>query len=456
MVVPTDRANGGGRDDHRHVSHVSRGRSFETLRRFVVIEPHEMTAVAWSWLFFFTVLTAYYVLRPIRDDMGVAGGVQNLPWLFAGTLTGMLVANPAFGFVATRVARERLVSIGYRFFAINLLLFFVFLSATTGGGNVWAGRVFFVWTAVFNMFAVSIFWSVMTDSFAPAQGKRLFGLIGVGGTIGAITGAGLTSTLVGIIGAANLLLVSAGLLEVASFAARRVFRHSVRDTGATPTPERESALGGSAWDGLRRTVSEPYLFGIACHIVLYTVLTTFLYFQQATIVDATFTDRVARTRFFANVELSVNTITLLTQLFLTARIVRIFGLPTALAYLPALSLIGFLALGFMPTIAVLMTFQVIRRGSEFGIARPSREVLFTSVPPADRYKAKNFIDTVVYRVGDQIGAWSHALLVSIGLGISGVSAVASGLAVIAIGVAIWLGRRQRALESGERVLAGSG
>ncbi len=418
------------------------------LQRLIQVQPAEVVAVGWSWVFFFCVLTAYYVIRPIRDDMGVAGGVQNLPWLFTGTLIGMALANPAFGFIATRMSREALVSAGYRFFAANLVVFFGILHLTSEAHMVWAGRFFFIWTAVFNMFAVSIFWSVMTDAFSTGQGKRLFAFIGAGGTIGGITGAALTSGLVGIIGAANLLLVSAVLLEAAAFAARRVFRESVRSRREEPAdPTLDKALGGRAWDGFTRTFANPYLTGIALHVVLYTLLTTFLYFQQATIVDAVIADRVARTRFFANIDLTVNVITLLTQSLATGHLVRIFGLTTALAFLPALSLVGFLVLGATPTVMVLMTFQVLRRSSEFAIARPSREVLFTSAPRQDRYKAKNFIDTFVYRTGDQVGAWSYAALTAVGLGVTGTSGVGAAMSAVAIGVAIWLGWRHRRMVS---------
>jgi AAA family ATP:ADP antiporter len=416
----------------------------DRLRRLVPIEPRERAAVSWSWAFFFSVLTAYYVIRPIRDDMGVASGVENLPWLFTGTLVSMAAVNPIFGFLAARMARARVVSLGYRFFAANLVAFFLLFRFVTGEHGIWAGRVFFVWTAVFNMFAVSMFWSVMTDVFSAAQGKRLFGFIGAGGTLGSIAGSSLTSGLVGIVGAANLLLVSAALLEVAAFAARRIFGESKEKlSGTEAAAASESPLGGRAWDGFQRTASDSYLRAIALHLVLYTVLTTFLYFQQAVIVDAAIADRVARTRFFANVDLTVNLITLTTQSLATGHLVRLFGLSSALAFLPALSLAGFAALGFAPGISVLMAFQVLRRSSEFAIARPAREVLFTVAERPDRYKAKNFIDTFVYRAGDQIGAWSYALLAALGLSVSGVSAVAVGIACFAFALALWLGRRQR-------------
>jgi AAA family ATP:ADP antiporter len=410
----------------------------------VDVQPAEYASVGWSWLFFYSVLTAYYVLRPIRDDMGVAGGVENLPWLFLGTLTGVALSTPAFGYLASRLPRERLVTASYRFLALNLVLFFALFHAARPEQIVWAGRAFFIWVAVFTMIANSIFWSVMADAYSVSQGRRLFGFIGVGGTLGAITGSSLTATLVGVMGAANLMLVSAALLEVSARAARRVFRTAPRDGRRAPRPEStEAALGGRSLDGLRHTLRDSYLRGIALHLLLFTALTTFLYFQQATIVDAAIADRVERTRFFAQIDLMVNVLTLLTQSLATAHLIRIFGLTAALCYLPALSVLGFAALGAHTTVGVLMVFQVLRRAGEFSIAKPAREVLFTVVPRADRYKAKNFIDTFVYRAGDQITAWGYTALLALGVGVPGTSVVAVVLGLVSIGVAVWLGRAHR-------------
>ncbi len=368
------------------------------LQRLVDVRPGELAAVAWAWLFFFAVLSAYYVIRPIRDDMGVAGGVENLPWLFTGSLTGMLLANPPFAYLVARMPRARFVSWGYRFFALNLVAFFALLTWGPAAQQVWIGRGFFIWTSIFNMFVVSIFWSVMADVFAPGQSKRLFGFIGAGGTIGGIAGAALTSQLVGVLGAANLLLVSALLLEVASLAARALFKAprtaTAAEDGGAAAVQPEEAIGGAVWDGMRRAFTDPYLLNVTLNMLFFTVLTTFLYFQQAAIVDATLSDRAARTRFFANIDLAVNVLTLATQTFATGRAVKRWGVAAALAFLPVLSVAGFGVLGLAPTIAVLMTFQVLRRAGNFAVARPAREVLFTVVPRADRYKAKTFIDTV--------------------------------------------------------------
>ena len=419
------------------------------LQRLVDVRPNELAAVAWSWLFFFAVLSAYYVIRPIRDDMGVAGGVQNLPWLFTGSLTGMLLANPPFAYLVARLPRARFVSWGYRFFALNLIAFFALLQWGPPAQQVWIGRGLFIWTSIFNMFVVSIFWSVMADVFAPGQSKRLFGFIGAGGTIGGITGAALTGWLVGPIGAANLLLVSSVLLEVAALAARRLFAQPrtatpMEDGAAAAGPAGpERAIGGTIWEGMRRAFADPYLLNVTLNMLFFTVLTTFLYFQQATIVDAAYTDRATRTRFFANVDLAVNVLTLLTQTFATGRAVKRWGVAAALAFLPVLSVVGFGVLGLAPTIAVLMTFQVLRRAGNFAVARPSREVLFTVVPRSDRYKAKTFIDTVVYRAGDQLGAWAFAPLAALGAGVAGISSVAVVLASLSVVNAIWLGRKMQ-------------
>ncbi|MCC7124795.1 MAG: MFS transporter [Acidobacteria bacterium] len=411
------------------------------------IKPKEATAVAWSWLFFFSVLSAYYVLRPIRDDIGVAGGVQNLPWMFTASLVGMLLANPPFAFLAARLPRRVFVSTAYRFFSLNLIGFFVALHLVAPEQQIWVARVFFVWLSVFNMFVVSIFWSVMADAFTAEQGQRLFGLVGAAGTIGAVTGAATTSLLIAPLGRMNLMLVSVVLLEVAALSARRLLRFAaVGEAGAAPrlTEEEQAAgMGGSVWEGMRRTLTSAYFVNITLHMLLFTILTTFLYFQQAALVDVAMTDSAERTRFFANIDLLVNLITLTTQMFATGWFMRAFGIVAALAFLPALSVLGFSTLGLAPSIGVLMAFQVLRRAGNFAINRPAREVLFTVVSSEDRYKTKGFIDTFVYRAGDQLGAWAYAPMAAIGLGIPGISAVGVVLAVLSVVNAVWLGTRWR-------------
>ena len=424
------------------------------LRKLGVREE-ESAAVGWSWLFFFTVLSAYYVIRPIRDDIGVASGVETLPWLFTGSLVGMLLANPLFAFVAARLRREWSVSLAYGFFALNLLAFFAVLDTSAPGRGIWTGRVFFVWTSVFNIFVVTIFRTVMVDVFSDDQGRRLFGLIGAAGTIGSITGSALTSWLVAPLGAANLLLVSAALLQVAAFSARRLFRLAARAGGRTTDSaavDRTAGIGGGAWEGARRALTDRRFLNITLHMLFFTVLTTFLYFEQAALVDQAIADRTVRTRFFANIDLIVNLLALVTQTFATGWFIRLFGLTAALLFLPIVSVAGFGLLALVPTVTVLMVFQVVRRAGNFAVNQPAREVLFTVVPPRDRYKTKSFIDTFVYRAGDQLGAWAYAPMAAIGFGTTGISLVAIALGIASAVNALWLGRQHDAhrAAAGER------
>jgi AAA family ATP:ADP antiporter len=415
------------------------------LIRFEV-RPHERRALGWSLLYIFSVLSAYYVLRPIRDEMGVHAGIDKLPWLFTGTLAAMLAASPLFALAVKRLPRVRFISATYRFFGANLLLFAALFALATPEQNVWLGRAFFIWVSVFNLFVVSVFWALMVDVFDSEQGKRLFGFLAAGATLGAIAGSTITATLVRELGPTTLLFASIVLLEVAVLAVRRLSRLSDSVTRTRESTE-ESPIGGSVLAGISHTLRSPYLLNVCLFMLLFTVLSTFLYFQQATIARDYFTERAARTAFFAQVDLAVNVLTLSVQLFLTARLLRTFGVALTLGILPLLSVLGFAALAAAPVIAVLVAFQVLRRAANFALARPARELLYTVISREDKYKAKTFIDTVVYRAGDQVGSWSYLGLSTLGLGIAGVSAVAVPLAALWLANSLWLGRRQRRLAS---------
>ena len=423
------------------------------LARLVDVRPGEGRALAWSWAYIFAILASYYVLRPIRDQMGIAGGLENLPWLFLATLVGMLALNLPFAWLVKRLPRARFVPLTYRFFALNILGFAVAIYAFRGESEVWVGRVFFVWLSVFNLFVVSIFWATVVDVFTRDQGKRLFGFIAAGATLGAISGSAVTATLARDVPTWGLLIAAAVLLEVAVFAMRGLARLSDR-LHAVPTGEERGpgAIGGSVIAGITRTVRSPYLLNIALFLLLFSVTSTFLYFQQAAIAKASFPDRAAQTAFFASVDLAVNALTLGVQLFLTGRITRAIGVGPTLALLPAASVLGFAALTVSPTITAIVAFQVLRRAGNFAISRPIREVLFTSVPREDRYKAKAFIDTVVYRTGDQVGAWSYTGIAALGLGGTAVALVAIPLSAAWLANSLWLGRaqalRQREAEDG--------
>ncbi len=436
------------------------------VARLTGARPEETGIVLLSAAYFFCILSAYYVMRPIREEMGVAGGVENIPWLFTATLAAMLVAHPIFAAIVSRWPRKRFVSITYRFFILNLFVYYLLLNNVGDGpAAVWVGRSFFVWISVFNLFVVSVFWSFMTDIYRERQSRRLFGLIGVGGTLGGIVGSSITAILVGEVGPAALLWFSILLLECAVRCVRGLDRRVGRlraasDAGAQADPARgragatdageasrpdDEVIGGTALEGIRRVLASPYLLGICAFMLLFTIGSTFLYNIQAEIMSRTFSDPAVRTSVFARIDLAVNVLTLFTQLFLTGRIMKWLGVGFTLAILPLLSVAGFLALGAAPVFLVFVVFQVLRRAGNFAVAVPTREVLYTVLPRRDKYKAKNFNDTFVYRAGDQLGAWSFAGLGALGLGTAALAWFMAPVAGVWLVVALWLGRRQREL-----------
>ncbi|MGQ0766024.1 MAG: NTP/NDP exchange transporter [Gemmatimonadota bacterium] len=413
----------------------------------------EMPVVLWASAYYFLVLCAYYVIRPIRDDMGAASGVENLAWLFTGTMVGMFIVHPAYTALVSRMPRGRFIAWAYRFFILNLIVFYLVFRSVDPAQSIWVGRVFFIWTSVFNLFVVSVFWSLIADLFRPGQGRRLFGMVAVGGTVGAMLGATITTTLVGVLGSLNLLVVSALILEGAVHASRVLDRKEVELKSAeeaeglvpaaavVPTESRE-VIGGGVWDGVRRVLSTPYLLGIAALILFYTISSTFLYFQQVDIVERVFgDDRDTRVRVFGSMDIAVNVLTLFAQLFLTGRVMKWLGVGFALAFLPVVTLVGFGVMSLAPTLAVLVVFQVMRRAGNFAIQRPAREALFTVVERRDKYKAKHFSDTFVYRLGDQVGAWSYTWMGVFGLGLSGLAFSMVPLSAAWIVLTVWLGRQ---------------
>lgn len=419
------------------------GLAWRLLRRVIDVRPEEVPTLVWCWLYIFAVLSSYYIMRPIRDEMGVAGGVANLQWLFTGTLLGMIVLNLPFAWLVKTLPRRRFIPLTYRFFALNIILFAALLYVADAAQTVWVGRVFFIWVSVYNLFVVSIFWQTNVDLFSPEQGKRLFGFIAAGATLGAIAGSALTAALARVVSPIALLLGAAVLLELAVFAVGRLFRLSP-GLSHRPASGEERPIGGSILAGITHALRSPYLVNVSLFILLFAVTSTFLYFQQAGIVARSFADRGAQTAFFATIDLAVNTLTLIVQLFFTGHILVLLGVALALAFLPLLTMIGFGALVFAPTLSAIAAFQVLRRAGDYAIARPTREVLFTVIPREDRYKAKSFIDTFVYRLGDQLGAWGVAALRALGAGAHELALAAVPLALFWLVNALWLGCRQEA------------
>ena len=428
---------------------VDDGTVYRLLKHLIDVRPAEMQALGWSWLYIFCVLSSYYILRPIRDEMGVAGGVENLQWLFTGTLVGMILVNPPFAALVAKLPRVRFIAVTYRFFITNLLIFILLFHVATAEQHIWVGRLFFIWTSVFNLFVVSVFWALMVDVFDSEQGKRLFGVIAAGATLGGLAGSSITASLAKDVPATYLLLGSVILLEGAVFSVRRLARLSGVLHQRPAAQSGESLIGGNILAGLTHAFKSPYLVNVSVYILLFAITSTFLYFQQAEIARQSFADRGARTAFFARIDLWVNVLTLGAQLFLTGRVLRAIGVALTLAMLPALSVLGFGTLAMTPTLAVLVIYQVLRRAGNFAFARPSREVLFTVVPREDKYKAKSFIDTVIYRTGDQVGAWSYAALGFLGLAMTGISIVAVPISIAWLFNGLWLGRKQEGMAAAE-------
>ena len=379
------------------------------LSKMIDVRPSEVPALAWSWLYIFSLLSSYYIMRPIRDQMGVAGGVNNLQWLFTGTLVGMLLLNLPFSYLVKTFPREKFIAISYRFFSANILLFALALYAATPEQTIWVGRIFFIWISVFNLFVVSIFWQMIVDVFTSEQGKRLFGFIAAGATLGAISGSAFTVSTVEHMAPGYLMVGAALMLEVAVFCVRRLSGLSAA-LSERPQLEQEQPIGGTLLGGFRDALSSSYLLNVSLFLLLYAVTSTFLYFQQAAVVSHSFASRAAQTAFFASVDLGVNVLTLARAAVSDRPDPEAVRRRDDAFHVAGLQRHRFRRGALLPTLSSVVGFQLIRRAGNFAIARPTREVLFTVLPREDRYKAKSFIDTAVYRLGDQIGAWSFALL----------------------------------------------
>jgi len=393
------------------------------LYRALRAQPHELPAVAWAFAYFFLLLCSYYILRPVRDALAVEAGAQALQWLFTATFVAMLALVPVFGWPSARLPRTRLLPAVYGFFVVNLLLFALSLPPL----------VFFVWLSVFNLFAVSVFWSYMSDIFDTAQAARLYGAIAAGGSCGAIAGPLLAALLSKH---QYMLLLSAALLALTIPCILMLARWSRAHPRAGDPPQ-EAPLGGSILAGVRAALGSPFLLAICGYLLCYTALSTALYFQQVAIVKDAVPDMAERTRLFASVDLVVNSLTLVLQVVAFSRLTAILSPGWLLAVVPLISVAGFLWLGATPTLAALIAFGVARRVGEFAVSKPAREALFTIVPREDRYKAKNFIDTVVYRGGDAASGWLFGTLGS------AMAFVAAAMAVGWTAIAFYLGARMK-------------
>jgi ATP:ADP antiporter, AAA family len=416
--------------------------------RISQVRRDEIGAVVASSLCFFFILTALMVIRPAREALGMQRGIEAVRWLFIGTALVTFAVNPMFALLVSRYRRQVFITVTYLFFALSLLGFYVVLvSAPQAIGEV-SGMVFFVWFSVFNLFATMVFWALMADRFALEQSKRLFGVIAVGGTAGAIAGPWLASRLAGPLGTAGLLPVAAASLCVAVVAAIVVVRlqpqrPDAEDPRAPQAADDRGVIGGSAWQGFRKVFQSRYLLGISAYVLLLAVIATFIYFTRLQMVAALGDDLDTRTAAFARIDLYTQISTLVLQAVVAGHLMKRVGVPVTLALLPVTVALGFLGLAITASLATLAVFQGAFNAVQRAIMRPARETLFTVVPREDKYKSKAFIDTFVYRGGDVVGAQVEGLLGHLAAGVTALVVVVVPLSIAWAALGIWLGRAQQ-------------
>ncbi|MCK8658944.1 NTP/NDP exchange transporter [Pseudomonas umsongensis] len=406
--------------------------------KWLNVLPAERAALALGFAFHFCVLASYYLVRPLRDALGLEGGVDRLQWLFTATFVVMLLMVPVFGALASRLPATRFVPLIYRAIAVSMLVFGVLIGNRVAPVTV--GQVFFVWISLYNLFIVSIFWSVLVDRFSSEQGRRLFGCIAAGGTLGTFIGPLLAATMATRLGPLALTLAAALLLELAVRCYRGLLSRTRSQAGTRVLDERR--LGGSMLAGITLILRSPYLLGLVAFMLLHTSAATLLYFEQGRIVAGSYADVGSRTQFFAMVDLLVSALTLICQLLLTAPLIRLLGIGGALLVMPLATVLAFGVMALAPVPASVALAQGLRRAVEFGIVRPAREVLWTVVSREEKYKAKNVIETLVYRGGDAASGWLSTGLTAMGAGFGLVAVVVVPFAGLWGGLCLWLARRQ--------------
>ncbi|CAG9170752.1 hypothetical protein LMG23992_01796 [Cupriavidus laharis] len=420
------------------------------LRHGFGIQPGETGAVVAGFLFFFCLFASYFMLRPVRETMGIAGGVKNLQWLFTATFVVMLAAIPLYGACCAWLPRRRFVPWVYAFFIANLVGFA--LATRAAPDNVWLARVFYVWLSVFNLFVVSVAWSLMADVFRPEQARRLFAMLAAGASAGGLAGPVMGGWLVVHIGLTGLMLLSAALLAATLPGVRWLFGwrrragagaaaagDSMPGAGTGEDPARP--VGGGLWAGLALVVRSRYLLGIGLFVILLATASTFLYFEQARLVAEAFPERARQTQVFSALDAAVQALTIVIQLFFSGRVARRYGVSALLTAVPLAVVVGFLLLAMFPTFSVLAGVMILRRVGEYALLRPGREMLFTVVDPETKYKAKNVIDTAVYRAGDAVSAWVKTGIDAISGHAATVALTGAALALVWALLGWWLGRR---------------
>ena len=415
------------------------------------VEPFELNAVILSMLYFFFLFGSYSVVKPVRDAMGTVYGVKHLQELFTATFFATLLVAPLYAGLASRIKLSTFLPWVYGLIAVSILVFYALFS----GGKYqdkWLAAAFYVWVSTFNMLIISVFWSFMADMFSRSQAKRLFGFIAAGGTVGGIAGPAAATLLATLVGNDGLMLISAGGFVLTGVLVSLLAREKKKMMAVAGAEAQRTTLdhrlgGGNPLDGFILLFRSRYLLLLALFLFLMTWISTIVYFQLGDLITKAFTDKNARTQAYATIELAVNSLAVVIQLFGTGRIIQRFGVTTGLLLNPVIMVIAFLAIAFSPVLMVLGGLQILRRVAEYAVAKPTREMLFTVVDQESKYKAKNVIDTVVYRGGDLCASWASAAVLSFGV---------SGLAIFGVIVsAVWfpiayaLGKRYESVRGAE-------
>jgi AAA family ATP:ADP antiporter len=413
------------------------------LKRLIPVEREEWRSVLLATGYGVAIFLSYYILRPVRDEISTVER-GNLQILWTAVFIVMLIAVPLYSWLVSRTSRAVFIPIANRFFALNILAFFAAIYLMPESSRVWIDRLFYVWISVFALFVVTVYWGFVADLFHNDQGKRAFGFIAAGSSVGAALGSGVTALLAERIPVFMLLLIAVVPLEIAAFLAGRMHRGA--EASSVLRREGRSRVPGNAFSGIQTVLRSPYLAKIAGFIFLMTFASTVLYYHQSELVYAAIpNDRGQRTALLAQMNLAVSILTLGGQAFITAHLIRRIGVGLALALVPALTLVGFLVLGLNPMLVVFIIVQVAYSTLHYAIAKPSREVLFTVVSREERYKSKAFVDAAVYRGGDLVNGWIYAGLAALGMGVGGISLLAVPIMALWAWWSFSLGRDQEVL-----------
>ena len=428
----------------RHASPLAR-----LFTSVAVIEHYEMKAVVLSFIYFAFLMASYFVLRPVRDAMGTVYGVSHLQELFTGTFVVSFLFAPVYAGLASRIKLSSFLPWVYGFIALTMLVFYVLFARVAH--DRWVAAAFYVWVSTFNILTISVFWSLMADTFSRTQAKRLFGVVAAGGTLGTVAGPAITTLFVNLVGTNTLLLISAGGFVVTAWLVRLLEREKqrLRALGEAQETTLDHNLAGNPFDGFSLLFKSRYLLLLSLFLLLMTWISTIIYFQLGDLISKAFATREARTQAYAVIDLIVNGAAFFIQLFGTGRIIRRYGVTTGLLLNPVIMVIAFLSIALSPVLMVLASMQVFRRVAEYAVAKPTREMLFTVVDQESKYKAKNVIDTVIYRFGDVSSAWFSATVLP--YGVAGLAIFGIVVSAIWFPIALMLGREYEHVRSGEIV-----